>query len=161
MGVDEDSEPLYGFLMRKTRLSWIQRWCVCSDNSLYISKSPKDHLSVTKVYLPHYSICRSKFDEHKKEWVFKIWGEGKKTIYLAAQNQQSRDHWVQGLREAARSTERTPVNTLTKSTIKQMATSSLTTLKGITLGRERTSSKSVSSLPKSPPDTEVNKASLT
>eukprot|EP00116_Pleurobrachia_bachei_P003308 sb/3463570/ len=121
--------------MRKTRLSWIQRWCVCSDNSLYISKSPKDHLSVTKVYLPHYSICRSKVEEHKREWVFKIWAEGKKTIVLAAQTKDSREQWVQGLREAARNHERTPVNTLTKSTIRQI-TSSLSSLRA-SLGRDQ------------------------
>ena len=159
MGLEEEKEPLYGFLMRKTRLTWIQRWCVCSDNSLYISKSPRDHLSVTKVYLPHYSICRSKYEEHKREWVFKIWGEGKKTIFLAAQNSQSRDMWVLGLREAARSDETTPINTLTKSTIKQFASSSLSTLKGITLGRERTGSKEAKVL-KSPSDTDITKHSL-
>ena len=151
----EEEEPLYGFLMRKTRLSWIQRWCVCSDNSLYISKSPKDHLSVTKIYLPHYSICRCPFEEGKRNHVFKIWSEGKKNIYLAAQNDESRDQWVKGLRLAARSDKKTPVNTLTKSTISKMASHSLSTLKGITLktrSREGSSSEAGPALLKSPSD---------
>ena len=159
MGSDENEQPLYGFLMRKTRLSWIQRWCVCSDNCLYISKSPRDHLSVTKVYLPHYSIGQCREDEHKREWVFKIWSEGRKTIFLAAQNNQAREQWVQGLQKAAGvSSEQTQV--VRKSTIKRFASSKLSALKDITLGRDRSSFKGKQAVLRSPSDSDIAKKSL-